>query len=162
MVGGIEALVHSLADVTTELGVDIALSSQVDALLQTDGGYSVQTTQQTIFHTRSVVVNADASHLKESLLSPQHVKHIYIPKPYSMSGWTAIYEVLIDENTPRVGHTVLFQRTISKSFSISLIETNSLRTPQSIFVHNIAAIEQESYTNKSKYRSSICDGQRTS
>ena len=79
------------------------------------------------------MVNADASHLKESLLSSQHAKHIYIPKPYSMSGWTAIYEVPIDENTPRVGHTVLFPKNYLQEF-VDIFDRNQLPTDPTIYI----------------------------
>ena len=133
VVGGIETLVNGLTAVATELGVEILLSSTVTSLRQVDGGYNINTTEKTSLYAASVVVNADASHLKESLLSPQNSKYLYIPKPYSMSGWTAIYEVPIDENNPRVGHTVLFPKDYLQEF-VDIFDRNTCPTNPTIYI----------------------------
>ena len=107
VVGGIEALVDALQKIAVENNVSIQTGCLVTAIKPSALGHIIETNQG-IFQSRSVLVNADASHVKESLLPSSLSKNIHIPTPYSMSGWTAVYEVPVESERHRVGHTVVF------------------------------------------------------
>lgn len=132
VVGGIEALVDALTTIAKENNVDIELGCSASEVTRVKSKYQI-TTNTDIFTSNAVIVNADASHLKESLLAKPLSKTIYIPKPYSMSGWTAIYEVLIETDTPRVGHTVLFPKQYAQEF-IDIFDHNQCPTDPTIYI----------------------------
>ncbi len=115
VVGGIEALVSALQTVAEELNVQIETSCPVNEIQPTDDGFIVHSSQGTL-PARTVVVNADASHLRDTLLPTKMGNRLHIPQPYSMSGWTAVYEVPFDERTDRVGHTVVFPKDYTQEF----------------------------------------------
>lgn len=131
VVGGIEALVYALGTIAEENNVLIELGCSASHITKLESCYQISTSTG-VYTSDTVIVNADASHLKETLLPRPISKSIYIPKPYSMSGWTAIYEVPIDD-TQRVGHTVLFPKEYTQEF-IDIFDYNQCPTDPTIYI----------------------------
>ena len=140
--GGISNLVGALVSLATELGVEIRTDSMVQQIRQTSTVQSVILTTGEEILCCAVVVNADASHFKDTLLETVHRSKVHIPKPYSMSGWTAIYEV---PHQIRVPHTVLFPDNYLQEF-IDIFDKNRPPNDPTIYVCAQTACHQRPIT----------------
>lgn len=146
VVGGIEKLVDALVQIATELGVTLQNNTTVTTIVPREQSFRVQTNKATLT-TRTVVVNADASHLKDNLLPSPQSKHISIPMPYSMSGWTAVYETPVSQSNPRVGHTVLFPSDYSQEF-VDIFDRNQPPQNPTIYLCAQHQCHQRPLTNR--------------
>lgn len=142
--GGISTLVDALESLAIELGVTIRTDSMVQHIHANPNVHSVVLSTGEEIPCLAVVVNADASHLKDTLLPHHKASNIHIPEPYSMSGWTAVYEV---PHSKRVPHTVLFPQNYIQEF-IDIFDHNRPPTDPTIYVCAQTACHQRPLTTR--------------
>ena len=115
--GGMAQLARAMANVAERLGVTMEYNTQVSAI-NVDGqqritGVTLSDGRQ--LQAKTVVANADATHVLEQLL-PQTTKHD-IPEATdrSMSGWTGVMKAPKDHEK-RAAHTVVFPENYEREF----------------------------------------------
>ena len=148
--GGISNLVDALVSLAIELGVTIRTESKVEQIKSNPNVHSVVLSSGEEVPCSAVIVNADASHLKDALLTPNDASQIHIPEPYSMSGWTGVYEV---PHSNRVPHTVLFPDNYIQEF-VDIFDHNSPPTDPTIYICAQTSCHQRPVTAQD--RSPLC------
>ena len=115
--GGLHALAEALARVATRHGAQWSFHTPVSRIVVEHGrATGVVLADGRSLKADAVVVNADAAHLRASLLEPD-VRHA-LPRPAapSTSGWTAVIRARRRDANRRPPHAVLFPTTYDDEF----------------------------------------------